>query len=588
MPGARVDWTITNQHLIGRDMKLPNQRRTGVQSLGERSPGQPLANANRRAGQVVAEGQANTRLAQERGAMAMQAVDDAHQFVLKLAENEDTQGYFEQVMSFETKAKKSMQELTKNNMVDLNSIYVPETAKAVLKEYEETDDGQGNMVRMAPTYKVGDAIHEARLREYIDIGDKQLNSDKVKDEYRRAIRVTYSNSSEAVFAKGTVDRVNMAKAKTNENFDRAIDGLDAERAGQIAASGLATGAWTSAEYVANMESMGSRIDAKYFTKEILTAETSDELLDIFSTLNNESNNLTAGQQMSLSLAAENRMKKLENGELVGVELDKDARKAKAFYRVDTGDLGIHNLYDGSVASEDIPAMRTAIIQRDRVGSQFSSPLAVSQLERQVAKVQYPEDGMDTAQMAMAADKSLHNAMLSGSISHPKYLQMKEEVQKNIKSNYATPEYKTATSSIQMEVMGMSDEEAEAAAWAALINKDGSTHSAIIELGKMKAKAQQDLQAYIRANGARSKPMEWWDKNKQHYTQDAMSKRATEQFKAQYPGEAIEKPDGTVDVEKTKRKMTIEANTGHMSDFEYARRSKALETDNTIQAVEPVQ
>ena len=237
MPGARVDWTITNQHLIGRDMKLPNQRRTGVQSLGERSPGQPLANANRRAGQVVAEGQANTRLAQERGAMAMQAVDDAHQFVLKLAENEDTQGYFEQVMSFETKAKKSMQELTKNNMVDLNSIYVPETAKAVLKEYEETDDGQGNMVRMAPTYKVGDAIHEARLREYIDIGDKQLNSDKVKDEYRRAIRTTYSNSSEAVFAKGTVDRVNMAKAKTNENFDRAIDGLDAERAGQISASG---------------------------------------------------------------------------------------------------------------------------------------------------------------------------------------------------------------------------------------------------------------------------------------------------------------------------------------------------------------
>jgi hypothetical protein len=183
-----------------------------------------------------------------------------------------------------------MVELTQNNMVDLNSIYIPDMAKGVRDNYQDETQEDGTVVRMAPTYEVGDEIHSARINEYRDIGSQQLRTNKVKDKFDRAIGGTYSNSSEAVFAKGTVDRTNMAKAKADINYDKAIASKDVDLANQVAASAVATGAWSQPQYVNNMRTLLPEIDQKHYIGEIVSAKESADLMIIIKELNTKPNN----------------------------------------------------------------------------------------------------------------------------------------------------------------------------------------------------------------------------------------------------------------------------------------------------------
>jgi len=125
-------------------MRLPqvNYRGRGVQSLGRANAGLPTALANKEAKQTTALGLAEVKSTQERWAGITTAAKDVanttRSLQVDLAKAESTQAYYAGVMDYETKLGLSVAELTGQERVDLNTMDIPEKAKAALAAIPET------------------------------------------------------------------------------------------------------------------------------------------------------------------------------------------------------------------------------------------------------------------------------------------------------------------------------------------------------------------------------------------------------------------------------------------------------------------
>lgn len=560
-------------------MKLPevNYRRMGVQSKGRKNIHLPGKAAGQEFRQATALGQANVRAEQEKWAGIVHGLDEVSKVAFSLAKSEEEQAYYKQVMDYETKVGVSSAELTSSAMVDLDTIELPDLAKGVLNDYPQTTNADGKVVRMAPSHEVMDSIHKARLTQWR--GEAMGGfSGATREKFLRATHSISSNSTKAVFAKGTQDRSNMATASASINFDNAIDHQDSQLAEQVARSALNSGAWAPEVYAKNMMSMAERIDEKFFGRKIALAQTSGQLDALVDQMTTEGNNLSGSLERSLVNSALTRIDRMETKEEKRMNKIKSDRKIGVMRNIDQKGLTLSQLYqmEGQIDPSQFLTFRTAIMSRDRErvggGGVSSSPETVVFFNNRVAGLQFPDDGMDTAVQVAKIKQEAFNAMVGGDLSYGAYKQVNADVDKFSQVNYNTPEHKSTREIIALDVVGSEPVSAFAAAMAS-----GSSEmlAAVKKQNRVVAQARGDLQTYMRHAGVNADPRKWWENNKARYTPEGQKLSRAGQYSAAFPANARYSPSGTLDSNATDKNMRDRVKRGLMSPAEYDQQYRVL-------------
>ncbi|RKZ92598.1 MAG: hypothetical protein DRQ40_08555, partial [Gammaproteobacteria bacterium] len=452
--------------------------------------------------------------------------------------------------------------------VDLNTMDIPEKAKAALAAIPETTDAQGVTSRWVDTSEVADVIHQARVEQWVGENSEGLD-DATKEKFLKAIHTSTANSSKAVFAKGTERRVAKAGVAANINFDNALDKLDANQAMAVANTALASGVWTPETYDKRTKTLSSEIDQKYFGRMMAATKTSDEVDDVLIEMTTGSNNLTATTERSMVSSAMSRRDKLEAQEAKGADTDLYAKTAEAYRAVDNG-MTLDQFHQTSHMLEpgDVSKIRSAILSRDsKIRTSPGDRSTIRAYTRRAAALRFPADGQDVSVAGAAILADAQTSMANGTLEYPGYQTIQAAVKEAQDSGFNTPAYKSTKSVINLEVLGT--ESADDLMFAAMTSNDPAAMTKQAwEKSQVVAKALSDLQVYMSSTGANADPTKWWDTNKHIYSREGLQNTREQNFQQSYGSYSSYTSTGAFDAEATRGNIQQLLSDGALSPREY--------------------
>ncbi len=476
--------------------------------------------------------------------------------------------------NYRLEAKRSQEELTSTDTIDLESFELPESATDLLNKYQQTTNQDGSTSTYAPSYEVADQIHSARLKQLQKQGEEGLSTNEGRELYFKSIGQAQAETSAGVLGSTLEMRRESQAAGWDKVANQAILSQDPERAMLAYNTALRTGVMSAEEFAEKTAELPNAMDNAYFSESIATTDDTAELerlgVEVWST----KNSLTTEEKSAYARDIDQKQDDIDADDIKRKEKN-DGVLLDAYYR---GDINANQLRqmtreDGTHSGHMNVLRLTA---ETNVDGYFSK---ANKQELQTAVNNLPLSN-DIEVGAAGVRRQVHMAQMEGKINGNDAKDLLGQLNDFVAGPFNTENYKSTVSDIRLEILQVAP---AGGGFMGYKVADPAKHTA----NERFMEAKYDLRRFVEASGPSANAELWWQDNRERYTHDAWV-----DTQVRRSGMAIPKKDGAYDVYgylDLIRTGPLEPHDQHTKFLELKRLSRqiGLKIDETTAPSKPV-
>lgn len=523
-------------------MRLPQGKRTGVQSLGRGDINAPsrewAAKTNARNAMV--------------GAIqsTLKVIGDVYE---KQDDNANQLKYRQHVQQDKAAMEEARVFMANTSVVDVENFKGPD---GILK-FLEANPGKYRDEPGGTTAKThGFMLDYAKFQaEELNKGAMEsLQGTKYQSNYVADMTSTVVGSIQGLGTSKAKQAQAANSAKAGILYQDAVDGLDENSAMEMIESNVGNGTWTPEFAAEKQMTLGRDIDHGSALAR-LSSNSAGELGVLASEVFTEPNRMSNTQRMSIYDKAESKRARIEGAQQQAREKWKNERSGKARTGLmrqlytDQQPMTVDDIANAGLSDADERAMYALNDQfRAKAAKAPTSPRFMANVQMEMAELSVPSQE-SIARRKMDLKNRLAEGLMSGELSPDDAPKLFNQVESMSKVPYATPQYKQARDMIFVALVGG----VETNEW----NMGQATQVSKLNAYNM----VNGLHAAYQEEGAEFEPTEWVQANVKQFETEAMQETSRTLDEQLGQGYIIRGSDGYPDSAATREKMKRDYKNG---------------------------
>jgi len=444
--------------------------------------------------------------------------------------------------------------LTQSHTVDLNQIPVPPSLEGELARYQTDDQGR----RLAPTHEVAPALYQALAERAVQDAIDGEEDPWVRRQFASMSADVINKSGLDVYKFATKQKLGLIKAEFDANYQDAVNlGVAGESmAKQIAEDAFRSGAWTPDEYVKKTSQLGADIDYVETLGKIRTG-TLSEVNQIADDAVTGQYRMDAKQRAAVLQQAQRRIDKLEAEREQAIEKAKEERGYNVYASWSRGEITADEAIGASRGATLEWQRRILVEARESAPSGRYSAAGAQVYQRMVNNLAWSENLDQDVDNVRA---QILEARAQRLIGPDDAARLEREAERWRSAPFQTPEYRDTLTDMRAEIMSIVD---VGGIGAMMENITGGQDQKAASLNRY-MEAKNALREYIKRTGTASRPRQWWEENREHFSKDAWEERKIKEAGINIPRTEW----GTWDVQKYYDDFKTRAQTGEITKEEF--------------------
>jgi len=446
---------------------------------------------------------------------------------------------------------------------------------------EEVDPTTGNVNKVPEEFIPADKVAPILMQRSIKALDEKYMSGLSpvdRDKFLKETRTRRYGAVSDIIEHTYKTKAGRLKADTEVSFNRCIDLGDEECARRIADTALAENIWTPGEWQVKSETIGSEVDYQMARKVVETGGI-DELERVRAALLAGGHRINKSSTDRLLSRIDSRLDSIERKRDKSLQKWRENNEMEYTEAINRGDLTLDDVYAlrNKVTPAGFRRLEQAVIRRQRGKTPQVDETLLRNLQVKASQVAFPPPGSSVEEQARYTLAHAQKAYVQGSINLEQYETIKNMVAENRDITYNTQAYKKTEKLIAQE-FGSSVTGIMALLQASQMGADYEDMD-ITPSQRATIQAIEDLQMQVRLKGANFDPQQWWIGNRDRYSKTEAVKKGAERYRTRFD-DAIFNPDGSINVEETRRNILKLEQQGVYDRAERWRRLRILNGDES--------